>query len=68
MLLTMPKTQKICETCSAPHNNRKVNECNDCRTDLCKKCNHVRNPKYKTCYFCERVFELNENIIPKSKK
>ena len=64
----MTKSQKTCEICNTPHNNRKVDRCNDCREDICKRCNNVRNMKYSECYFCRRFFDLDQTLIPKLKK
>ena len=59
----MPKIIKKCETCNESHNNRKVNKCNDCRDDICLRCNTVRNLKWSKCYFCERFFEVEESRL-----
>ena len=63
----MQKIINKCDTCDEPHNNRKVNKCNDCREDICFRCKQVRNIEWTNCYFCERFFEVAEKRLKHNK-
>lgn len=48
----IPKSSRTCETCGNPHQNRKINKCNDCRTGICLFCYNECHYKYKLCRKC----------------
>jgi hypothetical protein len=48
-----PKSSRTCEKCEAPHKNRKVNRCNDCRTDICSTCKKGQIYRNKRCFYCQ---------------
>lgn len=43
---------RTCERCDAPHRNRIVNRCNDCRRGLCDRCDVVIPKNKKVCDTC----------------
>ena len=43
---------KNCQDCGAPHRNKVVDRCNDCRRSKCDDCGARCRPAYKTCYSC----------------
>ena len=43
---------KNCQDCGAPHSNKVVDRCNDCRRSKCDDCGARCRPAYKTCYDC----------------
>jgi len=48
-----PKSSRTCEKCEAPHKNRKVDRCNDCRTDICGRCKKGQIYRNKRCFYCQ---------------
>lgn len=50
----LSKSGRTCEECDEPHQNRKVNRCNDCRVGRCDECHLRCPPKYKLCFMCHK--------------
>ena len=73
------KSSRTCFHCDAPHKNRTMNYCNDCKeyiirgyTKKCSSCNSLSKSLSKSnkCHRCSEgsCFECNKKIDPKFKK
>jgi hypothetical protein len=52
----IPKAGRTCEDCEAPHKNRVLNKCNECKKGICYKCfkkfkSYTETRTY--CYECK---------------
>ena len=47
---------RTCSLCDAPHKNRIVDRCNDCREGLCDGCGKTINSNYKKCWQCKNNY------------
>lgn len=56
ILKFMPKQYRLrtCRNCKKPHRNIKINQCNDCRKNKCKKCNIDISYPNKRCEDCKK--------------
>jgi hypothetical protein len=72
------QSSRTCQHCNAPHKNRTLNYCNDCKeyiirgyTEKCLSCNSLSKLLSKTdkCDTCNRgsCFECNKKVDPKYK-
>ena len=48
------KQTRTCKICNKPHQNRKVNKCNDCRIFFCDICDGKLYKSRKICWGCKR--------------
>jgi len=57
---------RSCEKCNAPHRNRVVNRCNDCRFGVCDDCGDDCNSSYSRCGLCNYkkkvVIDVDDDI------
>jgi hypothetical protein len=59
----MKKSGRTCSVCGAPHRNRIINKCNECKYK-CEKCNRKKeNNGYKVCYWCYRKSKDTKGAI-----
>ena len=56
----LPESSRTCDDCKAPHKNRKVNRCKDCRLKKCDNCDRPyhyllgsNGSPIKTCLYCK---------------
>ena len=72
-------SSRTCENCNAPHKNRSLNYCNDCKeyikrgfTEKCVSCHSLKKRLSKTskCEGCNLgfCFTCNKKVDPKYKK